>query len=460
MFRKLGIVCGLLSVAGGLYAETGYEAWLRYAPLDAGAVRQYREALPPAIVTLGSGTMVSNAGEELIRGVRSMTGFTLRVAAGTPGESAILVGTLAEIRKAAPRLAPAGTIGPEGYWLRSSADNGVRYLLVTGEDERGVLYGAFALLRKISLRESVAELDDKQAPSAAIRWLNLWDSVGGPRPQTTSTTQTTGQSLIGPPVVGGSVLFDQGKVREDLSRVNDYARMLASVGINGCAIANVNADRRFFSAEFAPQLQRLAAVFRAWGVRIVLPVEFSSPKTLGGLDTFDPQDAGVANWWKARADDLYRAVPDLAGFVMKADSEGQTGPSTYDRTIADAANTLAARPQAAWRPAVVPRVCLRPSPGLAQPEERPRAGGLRQFPPARRPVRRQRGGADQERPDRFPGARAGVAALCRPRKDQPDDGGADLPGVQRAGAAPHVRGAAGGRTTSISTCASVGATLP
>ncbi len=333
------MICGLM-VAGGLYAETGYEAWLRYAPLDAGAARDYREALPPMIAQLGEGEMVSNANRELTRGVRGMLGWTLRTGHDVSHESAILVGTLAEIRKAAPRLAPAGGTGPEGYWLRTASDNGVRYLLVTGDDEHGVLYGAFALLRKISIRESVAELDDKQAPASSIRWLNLWDSLGGLRSQTTPTTQTIQAQLVGPPG-GGSVLFDQGRVRDDLSRLNDYARMLASVGINGCAISNVNADRRLFSAEFAPQLQRLAAVFRAWGVRIVLPVEFASPQRLGGLDTFDPLDPRVAAWWSARADDLYRAVPDMAGFVMKADSEGQTGPSAYKRTIADAANVLA-----------------------------------------------------------------------------------------------------------------------
>jgi alpha-glucuronidase len=335
MLRTLGIFCGLF--AGGLQAETGYEAWLRYTPLDAGAARQYREALPPVMTSLGSATMVSNAREELIRGVRGMTGRTLRAASGVPAESAIVVGTLAEIRKVAPRLIPAGGTGPEGYWLRTTSDNGARYLLVTGDDERGVLYGAFALLRKISLRETVADLDEKQAPSSPIRWLNLWDNPGGPRPQ--STTLNT-LPMPRPPG-GGSVLFEEGHVRKDLSRVNDYARMLASVGINGCAISNVNADRRLLAPDFAPELERLAAAFRAWGVRIVLPVDFASPQRAGGLDSFDPQDPRVAAWWSAKVADLYKAVPDMGGFVVKADSEGQTGPSTYRRTIADAANVLA-----------------------------------------------------------------------------------------------------------------------
>jgi alpha-glucuronidase len=125
------------------------------------------------------------------------------------------------------------------------------------------------------------------------------------------------------------------------SPVVDYGRLLASLGINGCAINSVNADRRVLSPEFIPQAARIADAFRPWGVKVVLSVDFGSPKTLGGLDTFDPLDARVAKWWKARADELYRAIPDLGGFVLKADSEGRVGPSAYGRTHADAANVVA-----------------------------------------------------------------------------------------------------------------------
>jgi len=90
-----------------------------------------------------------------------------------------------------------------------------------------------------------------------------------------------------------------------------------------------------------PDIARIAAALRPWGVRVALSVDFSSPNTLGGLDTFDPLDARVAAWWREKADALYRVIPDLAGFVLKADSEGRAGPSTYGRTHADAANVVA-----------------------------------------------------------------------------------------------------------------------
>src|SRR5581483_7491539 len=125
------------------------------------------------------------------------------------------------------------------------------------------------------------------------------------------------------------------------SRVSEYGRLLASLGINGCSITNVNSDPRLLGSDFVPQIARIAAALRPWGVQIGLSVDFGSPKTVGGLDTFDPADARVAAWWKAKADELYRAIPDLGGFVLKADSEGRVGPSTYGRTHADAANVVA-----------------------------------------------------------------------------------------------------------------------
>ena len=128
----------------------------------------------------------------------------------------------------------------------------------------------------------------------------------------------------------------------DLTRAADYARLLASVGINGCTINNVNANPRVLAPEFLPQLARIAAAFRPWGVELSISVDLGSPKTIGGLNTFDPLDPLVAAWWKRRVDEIYRIIPDFGGFVLKADSEGRVGPSTYGRTHADAANVLAA----------------------------------------------------------------------------------------------------------------------
>jgi alpha-glucuronidase len=313
-------------VLGGLHGETGYDAWLRYSPLDETVIGQYRGGLPGAITTLGSSDVVQSARQELTRGIRGMAGRTLRITSGVPEEDAIVLSTLADLKRAAPQWGLGAALKPDGYWLKTVSSDGHRYLIVTGPNDRGVLYGAFALLRKMALGESIVELNEQQSPYASVRWINQWDNLDG------SIERGYG---------GRSIFWDNQHVREDLGRVNDYGRLLASLGINGCSINNVNADPRLLAPDFIVQAERIAAALRPWGVQAVLSVDLASPKTLGGLDTFDPADPRVSAWWTHKVDELYRAIPDLAGLVMKADSEGRAGPSAYGRTHAGAANLVA-----------------------------------------------------------------------------------------------------------------------
>lgn len=305
----------------GLRAETGYDAWLRYAPID--DERQRYQALPAAAVALGDSVVIQAAREELVRGVRGMLGRTLRIEARLPKESAIVVGTLDAIKNVTSLTAD---LKEDGYWLKTATIDGRPCLVVTGSNDRGVLYGVFALLRKIGLREPVSPLDERQVPYAPARWVNEWDNLDG------SIERGYG---------GSSIFFEKNDVASDLSRARDYARLLASLGINGCAVNNVNANPRVLTTEFLPQLARIAEVFRPWGVRLAVSIDFTSPRSIGGLTTFDPLDAGVANFWRDKVDEIYKVIPDLGGFVLKADSEGRLGPSAYGRTHADAANVIA-----------------------------------------------------------------------------------------------------------------------
>jgi len=295
-----------------LQAETGGDAWLRYAQTSA--------SVPSVLATLGGSPLFDSARDEILRGIRGMAGKTLRLERGMPKENAIVIGAL----DAFPNL--SANLPPDAYWLKSVRSGTIEYTIVTASNDRGVLYGSFALLRKIALGQPIANLDEKQVPRAAIRWVNQWDRLDG------SIERGYG---------GRSIFWEDGHARADLTRVREYGRLLASLGINGCAINNVNADKRMLSPEMLPEVASIAAALRPWGVKTVISVDFSSPKTAGGLDTFDPLDPGVAAWWKARIDALYAAVPDLGGVVVKADSEGQAGPSAYHRTHADAANVVA-----------------------------------------------------------------------------------------------------------------------
>ncbi|MBZ5650981.1 MAG: glucosiduronase [Acidobacteriia bacterium] len=315
-------------LAGGtvpaLHADSGQNAWLRYAPPGTVARAKY-EALPAALVVLGDSAVLTAARDEMDRGVMGMIGRTLRHDADIQDKT-IILGTVTAIRKIAPGFEVPDPIEGDGFLLASRQVRGFDCLIITSTTERGVLYGVFAFLSKMARVANVAALNEVSQPSVPIRWIDQWDNLNG----------TIERGYAGP-----SIFFDSGGVRADLTRAGQYARLLASVGINGCTINNVNADLRILDDSFLPQLARIADVFRPWGVRLALSVDLSSPKTAGGLDTFDPLDPRVVEWWKTKVDKLYRQIPDFGGFVVKADSEGRAGPSSYGRTPADAANVIA-----------------------------------------------------------------------------------------------------------------------
>jgi alpha-glucuronidase len=324
-FVAIGLLIGNIALASTPQSGAGYDAWLRYDSIDETARLTY-DKLPAVIVSLDDSIAISTARDELIRGIRGLLGRTLRVATALPDENAIVLGTVDSIKRAIPSLDAGSGLKQDGYVLKTVAAGGKSYLVITARNDRGVLYGSFALLRKICLRDPIESLDERQDPCAPVRMLDQWDNLDG---------------TIERGYAGRSIFFDKDNVVPDLGRVRDYARLMASVGINACSINNVNADTRVITTEFLPQLARVAAAFRPWGVRLFVSIDFSSPRKIGGLDTFDPLDPRVADWWKKKVDEIYGLVPDFGGFVLKADSEGRLGPSAYGRTHADAANVIA-----------------------------------------------------------------------------------------------------------------------
>jgi alpha-glucuronidase len=307
-----------------LHAETGAEAWLRYAPLDSRSAGKYQR-LPVTIVALGDSIVLRTAQQELSLGVKGMLGRSLEIAPGLPAGKAIVLGTVNQLSASGEALLPPA-IRDDGYWLTHRRVHGFECLVVTANSERGVLYGVFGLLSKIARHQDLMAVDEVQEPYAPLRWINQWDNLDG---------------RIERGYAGPSIFFEGGKVRDDLTRAGQYARLLASVGINGCTINNVNADPRVLEDGFTSQVARVADVFRPWGVRLSLSVDLSTPKASGELDTFDPLEPRVAEWWRHKVETIYQRIPDFGGFVVKADSEGRLGPATYRRTPADAANVIA-----------------------------------------------------------------------------------------------------------------------
>lgn len=310
-----------------LRAETGAEAWLRYTRLDEKTARQY-DGVPSVFFALDkqSSALLDSARDELLLAFKSTLGRTFRTEQQLPREPALIVGTLDSLREIDSGINPPVALIPDGFWIGRLSVRRQSCLVVIGQNDRGVLYGVFALARKISLGESLDNINEVQNPSAPIRWVDQWDNLDG---------------SIERGYAGRSIFFDKGKILSGNPRIGEYARILASVGVNGCNINNVNANPHLLDDENLPQLAAIANTFRKWGIQLSISVNLSSPKTTGGLDSFDPLDPRVTDWWHKKVDALYAAIPDFGGFVVKADSEGQLGPSFYHRTPADAANVIA-----------------------------------------------------------------------------------------------------------------------
>jgi alpha-glucuronidase len=302
----------LLALSSYVHAETGEAGWLRYAPLPAQAAQQYKQ-LPGRIVATNR-----TAATELARGLHSMLGLNPQISSTLPQEDAFILGTTAEIH----HLLPAWntSLAPEGFSFSREG----HYWVLAGGSERGELYGVFHLLEGIAQQKKLTPF--AEAPSSPIRWVNQWDNFDG---------------SIERGYAGRSIFYDNGHVRADLTRVSEYGRLLASVGLNGATVNNVNSNLHTLDPEMILELARIADAFRPWGVRMSLSVDLSSPQVVGHLKTFDPLDPSVVAWWRKKVDEIYKAIPDFAGFVIKADSEGRVGPSKYGRTPAQAANIVA-----------------------------------------------------------------------------------------------------------------------
>ncbi len=218
----------------------------------------------------------------------------------------------------------------EGYLIRRQACG----LVICGGGEGGLLYGTFALIRimqtdpqllsKICSGKQTVE----KSPANPLRMLNHWDNTDG---------------SIERGYAGKSFFFADHELVIN-ERTRDYARLLASVGINATVINNVNvrgAATELITARYLPQLAKLAKLFYTYRIKLYLSLNFAAPIELGGLATCDPLHPDVQDFWKKKMDEVYAAVPELGGFLVKADSEGRPGPFTYGRDHAQGANMLA-----------------------------------------------------------------------------------------------------------------------
>ena len=277
-------------------ADDGSMLWLRQQPVN------------KAVVTAHGGGSVAIAKSELssyFKGNRA----TLRLDASMPDN--------------------------DGFEVREQQGD----VTILARRPQGLLYGAYEVLRRQELGWPLAT---RSVPTFSIRMLNHWDNLDGSiergyagksvwKWEEMELTRVTNPHARGL----------SPRQRALLLRLQQYARANASIGINGTVLNNVNASPKILSADYLEKVRWMAEVFRPYGIKVWLSVNFASPMTLGGLPTADPLDVNVQQWWKKKAKEIYRLIPDFGGFLVKANSEGQPGPGDYHRSHADGANMLA-----------------------------------------------------------------------------------------------------------------------
>jgi alpha-glucuronidase len=315
-----------LAQASGPQNEDGYKLWLRFAP-PGSAVASYRNTVRQVLVEGNSGT-AEIIRKEMTTALASMLGVSIPALQSGVAEGAVVIGTPANsstVRGLRWETDLAKT-GPEGFIIRPARVANRTVIAIASEGETGALYGAYHFLRLMQTGRPIDRLDVSERPKVQLRMINHWDNLNG--------SIERGYA--------GNSLWQWADLPDKISpRYADYARANASIGINGTVINNVNADVRILSAEYLRKVAALAGVWRPYGVRLYLSANFAAPVQMGGLMTADPLDRQVAAWWKTKADEIYKLIPDFGGFLVKANSEGQPGPKDYGRNHAEGANVLA-----------------------------------------------------------------------------------------------------------------------
>ena len=225
------------------------------------------------------------------------------------------------------RINPLLNLG-EGYMLTDSS--------IIASSSIGILYGAYDLLR-LQETGNLSHLSKTEKPAVNLRILNHWDNLDG-----SIERGYAGKSIW----KWDEIILDKAgefkNISKDLrNRLITYARSNASIGINGAVLNNVNASPQMMTAEYLHKVKVIADIFRPYGIRVYLSINFASPMALGYTKTADPLDKKVQLWWKKKAKEIYASIPDFGGFLVKANSEGQPGPGDYHRSHADGANMLA-----------------------------------------------------------------------------------------------------------------------
>ncbi|MCX7711782.1 MAG: alpha-glucuronidase [Clostridia bacterium] len=308
--------------------------WLKYGLIQDLERRMQYIKWGTNIAMVEAAPVVSTACTELTRGIKGLLGINpaVHLTLGPIEElPCVILGILGKSEKfdALLKQSDRDQIQKEGFRIKSIEARKENCIVIAGKDGKGVLYGVFSLLRFMQMQADIRQLDVLENPKNPLRIINHWDNLDG---------------SVERGYAGRSIFFKNNKVTRSLGRIKEYARLLASVGINGVVINNVNVhqyETRLKTKEYLSSVAKLADIFGKYGIRLFLSINFASPIELGNMETADPLEPSVLEWWKNKTEEIYSYIPDFGGYMVKADSEFRPGPFTYGRTHADGANMLA-----------------------------------------------------------------------------------------------------------------------
>ncbi|MDT0676334.1 alpha-glucuronidase family glycosyl hydrolase [Autumnicola musiva] len=316
----------LLLFSAQSFAQKGYDLWLQYDEItDTQLQSDYLNKIQ-GIKILGNSPTLNVSAEEMQTAWKSFFGKELQKK--NSGENILLLGQREQLPQKLQQNLKQDfeNINSEGYIIKEVKFEGNNTILITGKSDIGVLYGSFRLLREMQLHNKLSNLAITDSPKIQKRVLNHWDNLD----------RTVERGYAGFSIWDWHLLPDLIK-----PEYTDYARANASIGINGTVLTNVNANSLVLTEEYIKKVKALAEVFRPYGIQVYLTARFSSPMESGGLETADPLNEEVRQWWKDKADQIYAEIPDFGGFLVKANSEGQPGPNNYGRSHVDGANMMA-----------------------------------------------------------------------------------------------------------------------
>ncbi|MDT0690387.1 alpha-glucuronidase family glycosyl hydrolase [Salegentibacter sp. F188] len=307
-------------------AQTDYNLWLQYDKIEDSDLKQSYLKSVKGIKVLGNSKTLEASREELSKAYNSF--FNQELETADSGDGLLILANIDQLpanlsNSVKPDLE---NINSEGYIIKSATQDGNKTILITAKTDIGVLYGTFRLIKEMQLHNDISNLAIIDSPKIQKRVLNHWDNLD----------RTVERGYAGFSIWDWHLLPDLIK-----PEYTDYARANASIGINGTVLTNVNANSLILTEQYIEKVKALAEVFRPYGIQVYLTARFSAPMESGDVDTADPLNAQVKQWWKDKADEIYAEIPDFGGFLVKANSEGQPGPNNYDRTHVDGANMLA-----------------------------------------------------------------------------------------------------------------------